>query len=92
MGYCLNCLDKPVFSAVPKPLLTEFGIHHRLESCASCCYLIRSTNLIDIRLPKMHFVINLRESLKACQNQMIVVISDIVDFFNIFKLKCFKRR
>ena len=56
------------------------------------CYLIRSTNLIDIRLLKMHFVINLRESLKACQNQMIVVISDIVDFFNIFKLKCFKRR
>ena len=34
MGYRLNCLDEPVFIAVSKPLLTEFGIHHRLESCA----------------------------------------------------------
>ena len=33
MGYHLNRLDKPVFMAVSKPLLTEFGIHHRLESC-----------------------------------------------------------
>ena len=34
MGYRLNRLDEPVFMAVPKPMLTEFGIHHRLESCA----------------------------------------------------------
>ena len=33
MGYRLNRLDEPVFMAVSKPLLTEFGIHHRLESC-----------------------------------------------------------
>ena len=33
MGYRLNRLDEPVFMAVTKPLLTEFGIHHRLESC-----------------------------------------------------------
>ena len=33
MGYCLNRLDEPVVMAVPKPLLTEFGIHYRLESC-----------------------------------------------------------
>ena len=33
MGYCLNRLDEPVLIAVSKPLLTEFGIHHRLESC-----------------------------------------------------------
>ena len=32
MGYRLNRLDEPVFMAVSKPLLTEFGIHHRLES------------------------------------------------------------
>ena len=32
MGYHLNRLDEPVFMAVSKPLLTEFGIHHRLES------------------------------------------------------------
>ena len=34
MGYRLNRLDDPVFLAVSKPLLTEFGIHLRLESCA----------------------------------------------------------
>ena len=33
--YCLNRLDEPVFMGVPKPRLTEFGIHHRLESCVS---------------------------------------------------------
>ena len=35
MGYLLNRLDEPVFMAVPKPMLTEFGIHYRLESCES---------------------------------------------------------
>ena len=34
MGYLLNRLDESVFIAVSKPLVTEFGIHHRLESCA----------------------------------------------------------
>ena len=33
MEYRLNRLDEPVFITVSKPLLTEFGIHHRLESC-----------------------------------------------------------
>ena len=33
MGYHLNRLIEPVLIAVSKPLLTEFGIHHRLESC-----------------------------------------------------------
>ena len=33
MGIRLNRLDEPVFTAGPKHLLTEFGIHHRLESC-----------------------------------------------------------
>ena len=34
MGYRLNRLGEPVFMAGPKPMLTEFGIHDRLESCA----------------------------------------------------------
>ena len=34
-GYHLNRLDEPIFIAVSKPLLTEFGIHLRLESCGS---------------------------------------------------------
>ena len=36
MGYRLNRLDEPVFIAVSKPLLSEFGIHYRLESCGLC--------------------------------------------------------
>ena len=32
MGYCLNRLNEPFFTAVPKPMLTELGIHHRLQS------------------------------------------------------------
>ena len=32
MGYHLNCLDEPVFVAVPEPMLTEIGTHDRLES------------------------------------------------------------
>ena len=40
MGYRLNRLDEPVFMAGPKPTQTEFGIHHRLESCE---HLMRQT-------------------------------------------------
>ena len=47
MGYCLNRLDEPVFIAVSKPLLTEFGIHHRLESCA---YLIMTSSILQLIL------------------------------------------
>ena len=31
----MNRIDEPVLIAVSKPLLTEFGIHHILESCGS---------------------------------------------------------
>ena len=34
MWYRLNRLDEPALMAVPKPMLTDFDIHHRLESCA----------------------------------------------------------
>ena len=33
MGYRLNRLDEPIFMAVPKTILTEFGIYYRLENC-----------------------------------------------------------
>ena len=35
VGYRLNRPDEPVFIAVSNPLLTEFGIHLRLESCGA---------------------------------------------------------
>ena len=43
MGYNLNCFDEPVFMAGPKPMLTEFDIDHRLESCA---YQIEERHLV----------------------------------------------
>ena len=33
VSYCLNRLDEPILIAEPKPLLTEFNIQHRLDSC-----------------------------------------------------------
>ena len=39
MGYHLNRLDEPVFMAVPKPLLTEFEIHYRLDFRELCSAL-----------------------------------------------------
>ena len=49
VGYRFNRLAGPVFIAGPKPLLTEFGIHQRLESCY--CFLWDSDkNLIFILL------------------------------------------
>ena len=45
MGYRLNRLDEPVLIAVSKPLLTEFGIHHRLESCGGINSLLKQTEV-----------------------------------------------
>ena len=44
-GYPLNCLDEPVFMAVPKPTLTEFGIHCKLESCEEIFQAILDNSL-----------------------------------------------
>ena len=38
MGLGLNRLDEPVFIEVLKPLQTEFGFNHRLESCGGDDY------------------------------------------------------
>ena len=35
VGYCWNDLDEPVFLEGQKPLVTEFGIHQRLEGCVN---------------------------------------------------------
>ena len=47
MGYRLNLLDEPVFMAVPNPMLTEFGIHHGLESCAKFFRQQRGIEFLD---------------------------------------------
>ena len=51
MGYRLIRLDEPIFMAVLKPMLTEFGIHHRLESCVSLDVMdIRNIGLVVTRV------------------------------------------
>ena len=37
VGYRLNHLDESVSMPVPKPMLTEVGIHYMLESCVELC-------------------------------------------------------
>ena len=37
MGYRLTRLDEPVLIAVPKPLLSEFGIHHKWRGVSPIC-------------------------------------------------------
>ena len=54
MGYCLNRLDEPVFIELSKPLLTEFGIHYRLESCGGRF----ETEIVALYLPVLHFSAN----------------------------------
>ena len=52
MGYHLNRLDEPVFMAVSKPLLTEVGIHHRLESCDTVKFefmVVRADTFLDLK-------------------------------------------
>ena len=49
MGYRLNRRDEPVFMAMPKPMLTEFGIHCRLESCDtqfSLCIMMEEPKIV----------------------------------------------
>ena len=45
MGYHLNCPDEPVFITGPKPMLTEFGVHHGFESCAVLLFLAKRITL-----------------------------------------------
>ena len=52
MGYRLNRLTEPVFIAVSKLLLTEFGIHYRLESCGLILFTTEKHNQLHFcRIP-----------------------------------------
>ena len=56
MGYCLNRLDEPVFMAVLKPLLTEFGIHYRLESCEAFAVLKANYKMQEVGPKSFPFI------------------------------------
>ena len=61
MEYRLSRLDDPVNIAVSKPLLTEFGIHHRLESCAYTFHLPDVTSSIKAALLNFELIPLVRE-------------------------------
>ena len=60
MGYRFNRLDEAVFVTVSNPVQTEFGIHHRLESCDGLLLKqkrIHISNFISGKIePKSYFV------------------------------------
>ena len=64
MGYRLNRLDEPVFIAVSKPLPTEFGIHHRLESCVTCLQAVgeSKSNISFAEIPNAREIFQLSHS------------------------------
>ena len=71
MGYRLNRLDGPVFMAVQKPMLTEFGIHYRLESCGmyyGADTMIEGKKIYQIRynINVTGFNSNLKKELRNC--------------------------
>ena len=49
MRYRLICLREPVLIAVSKPLLTEFGIHHRLESCVDVNVIFKKNLAFELK-------------------------------------------
>ena len=59
MGHRLNRLDEPDFMAVSKPVLTEFGIHHRLESCEGgykICIRYKIVGCINLLFPTENLI------------------------------------
>ena len=59
MGYRLNRLE-PILMAVPKPMQTEFGIHHILERVVSCLPSCHDLNKIVPAPTSGHWLANLR--------------------------------
>ena len=62
MGYHLNSLGEPVIMAGSKPMLTEFGIRQRLESCALIFKLSSSNQgfkIISVIIKPTHYTVGL---------------------------------
>ena len=81
MGYRLNRLDEPVFIAVSKPLLTEFGIHYKLESCgeerelnSGMCYVMHGDN-IDVKCQYLKVMGKRRTQQKSMKRKSHTAVS-----------------
>ena len=90
----MNCLDEHVFfMAGPKPMLTEFGIHQRLESCGKeCVSVVTHRAIFKLGAKKLILLCLL---VKNCLTVLIGVIFDspkltvpgIVTIFTTAELK-----
>ena len=96
MGYRLNRLDETVSIAVSNPLLTEFGIHLRLESCERALPLHqRKTKHFIAKLLLQPFTFY-KPFWKVCVSTITVIacILKLIKLkniaFTIFLLSCFQ--
>ena len=74
----LNRLDEPVFIAVPKPMLTEFGIQQRLKSCAPVVVCV--VNSLNVE----SFIIKRFNGYNVFTSFMVLVISTIVKIKRLY--------
>ena len=75
MGYRLNCLDELVFMAVSKPMQTEFGIHHRLESC-------------DAGISRSHFSFLFQDIVQILSTYFVIFFSKCESFEILNDIPC----
>ena len=83
MGYHLNRLDEPVFMVVPEPMLSEFGIHQRLESCA---YINKVLSCAQEFLPLILACWQVMEDRKMAAKSRTVLLKQSCFFFQLFWL------
>ena len=88
MGYRSNRLDEPIFMAVPKPMLTELGIHHRLESCGK--KVQRQVGNRKTRLSKEILVDKKIQQSKNIYQQVVKNDHSIRSFDKIYSLEIFR--
>ena len=81
MGYRLNRLDEAVFVTVSKPMQTEFGIHHWLESCVRLLLVTAAAHTLHVCHLWGCFCINVFSETYAmqCNQDTIIIFCKISD-------------
>ena len=78
VGYCLNRLDEPIFMALPKPILTEFGIHYRLESCVRHFDFMQCSCHVLFKMTQIQMLVDVPIN----TNSQVICCIYLVDFWN----------
>ena len=89
MGYRLIRLDEPVLIAMSKPLLTEFDIHHRLESCDR----LQRTNVYQFTLIfYKYFTFSFQKQYEENFQTFLVVSTTLIILVSLLFCCCVWRR